>query len=60
MKKYAVLKVYGEFMTPNVVFMTNIEQDARDMARIKRNDDNAKYVVVTVDVIAEEEPSDEQ
>ena len=47
-------------MNPDVVFMTDIEQDARDMARIKRNAENAKFAVVTMDVIAEEEPSDEQ
>jgi hypothetical protein len=60
MKKYAVMKIYGGFTNPNVVYMTDNEQDARDMARIRKNDDNAKFVVVTVNVIAEEEPSDEQ
>jgi len=55
------MKIYGgEFITPNVVYMTDNEQDARDMARIRKNDDNAKFVVVTVNVIAEEEPSDER
>lgn len=43
-----------------MVYMTDNEQDARDMARIKKNDENAKFVVVTMDVIAEEEPSDER
>ena len=58
MKKYMVLKVWNS-LNPDVVFMTDIEQDARDMARIKKNAENGKFVVVTVNIIAEEGPSDE-
>jgi len=54
MKKYAVLRVWNT-LSPDVVFMTDIEQDARDFARIKKNEEGKTFVVVALDEIARED-----
>ena len=46
-------------IAPGVAYMSDNEQDAKDMARIKKNDENMKFVVVSVNVVAEEEPNNE-
>ena len=58
MKKYLVLRMYSN-IAPGVAYMSDNEQDAKDMARIKKNDENMKFVVVSVNVVAEEEPNNE-
>ena len=57
-KKYAVLRVWAS-LNEDVVFTTNIEQDARDFARIKKNEEGKTFVVAELNVIATEEPSNE-
>ena len=46
-------------MNEDVVFTTNIEQDARDEARIMKNKEGRTFVVAEMNVIATEEPSNE-
>ena len=57
-KKYAVLRVWAS-LNEDVVFTTNIEQDARDEARIMKNKEGRTFVVAEMNVIATEEPSNE-